>query len=86
MARPLRAPSQPLTTRNDIVGLWNTSWIVLLVVGVISWGLLGYATIVYRRRKNETGVPVQLRYNMPIETLFTGNPTDFGGWFLRIHR
>ncbi len=59
---------------SSIVGLWNTSWIVLLIVGVISWGLLAFALIAYRRRKGETGLPVQLRYNMPIETLFTVVP------------
>lgn len=59
---------------SSIVGLWTTSWIVLLIVGVISWGLLGFAVVVYRRRKGATGLPVQLRYNMPIETLFTVVP------------
>ena len=59
---------------SSIVGLWVTSWIVLLIVGVISWGLMAWAMIAYRRRKGETGMPVQLRYNMPIETLFTVVP------------
>jgi cytochrome c oxidase subunit II len=59
---------------SSIVGLWVTSWIVLLSVGVISWGLMVWAIIAYRRRKGETGLPVQLRYNMPIETLFTVVP------------
>ena len=59
---------------SSIVGLWVTSWIVLLIVGVISWGLMVWAMIVYRRRKGETGMPAQLRYNMPIETLFTVVP------------
>lgn len=58
----------------SIVALWNSSWIVLLIVGVISWGLMLWAIIVYRRRKGETGLPAQLRYNMPIETLFTVVP------------
>ena len=72
---PTTLGSEPVTNHtNDIVGVWNSSWIVLLVVGVISWGLLGYAAIAYRRRKNDTGLPVQLRYNMPIETLFTVIP------------
>jgi cytochrome c oxidase subunit 2 len=35
---------------------------------------MGYAMVAYRRRKGETGLPVQLRYNMPIETLFTVVP------------
>jgi cytochrome c oxidase subunit 2 len=57
-----------------ITGLWTTSWIVLWGVGIIAWGLMFFAIIVYRRRKGETGLPVQLRYNMPIETLFTVVP------------
>ena len=59
---------------SSIVGLWTTSWIVLLIVGAVSWGLMAFALIVYRRRKGDTGLPVQLRYNMPIETLFTVVP------------
>lgn len=59
---------------SSIIGLWVTSWIVLLIVGAISWGLMAWAMVVYRRRKGETGLPVQLRYNMPIETLFTVVP------------
>src|SRR5690606_3072365 len=51
-----------------------TSWIVLLAVGVVTWGLIIWATIAYRRRKGQTGLPVQLRYNMPIETFFTVVP------------
>jgi cytochrome c oxidase subunit 2 len=69
-------PGEPgITNHTDrITGLWTTSWIVLLIVGMISWGLMSWALIVYRRRKGETGLPPQLRYNMPIETLFTVVP------------
>lgn len=67
--------SSGVTNHTDrIMGLWNTSWIVLLLVGIVAWGLMGWALVVYRRRKGETGMPQQLRYNMPIETLFTGIP------------
>lgn len=54
-----------------VAGLWTTSWIVLLIVGLITWGLTLWAVIVYRRRKGQTGLPVQLRYNMPIEIFYT---------------
>jgi cytochrome c oxidase subunit 2 len=54
-----------------ITGLWVTSWIVLLVVGVITWGLIVWAALVYRRRRGQTGLPVQMRYNMPIEIFYT---------------
>ncbi|MFB7252234.1 cytochrome c oxidase subunit II [Microbacterium sp. NPDC056234] len=54
-----------------VSGLWVNSWIVLLVVGVITWGLMAWAAIAYRRRKGQTGLPVQMRYNMPIEIFYT---------------
>ena len=69
-------PSTPgLTNHVDrIVGLWTTSWIVLLAIGVLVWGLMLWASIAYRRRKGQTGLPAQLRYNMPIEIFFTTVP------------
>jgi cytochrome c oxidase subunit 2 len=66
-------PGDPDTTNHTsrIMGLWVTSWIVLLVVGVITWALIIWAAVVYRRRRGQTGLPVQLRYNMPIEIFYT---------------
>jgi len=66
-------PTEPGTTNNvdKVIGLWVTSWIVLLLVGVITWGLTIWAVVVYRRRRGQTGLPVQLRYNMPIEIFYT---------------
>ncbi|MCS5719713.1 cytochrome c oxidase subunit II [Herbiconiux sp. CPCC 205763] len=66
-------PTEPGTTNNvdRVIGLWVTSWIVLLIVGVITWGLTIWAIVVYRRRKGQTGLPVQLRYNLPIEIFYT---------------
>lgn len=64
-----------VTNHTDrITGLWTTSWIVLWGIGLIAWALMFYAIIVYRRRKGDTGLPPQLRYNNPIETLFTVVP------------
>ena len=61
-----------VTNHTDrIVGLWTTAWIILWLVGIIAWALMGWAMLIYRRRKGETGLPVQLRYNNPIEVLFT---------------
>lgn len=69
-------PTDPGTTNHvdRIIGLWVTSWIVLLIVGVITWGLIMWAAVVYRRRKGQTGLPVQLRYNLPIEIFYTVVP------------
>lgn len=66
------ADGTPATNQTDrVAALWVNSWIVLLIVGLITWGLMGWAGIMYRRRKGQTGLPVQLRYNMPIEILYT---------------
>jgi cytochrome c oxidase subunit 2 len=54
-----------------VSSLWVNSWIVLLAVGVITWALMAWAAIAYRRRKGQTGLPVQMRYNMPIEIFYT---------------
>lgn len=62
----------PTTDRVEMVsGLWVNSWIVLLAVGLVTWGLMLWSVIAYRRRKGQTGLPVQLRYNMPIEIFYT---------------
>ncbi|WP_022880657.1 aa3-type cytochrome oxidase subunit II [Gryllotalpicola ginsengisoli] len=67
-----KSGEKPVTTKTEMVsGLWVTSWIVLLVVGIIVWALVIWAVVVYRRRKGQTGLPVQLRYNMPIEVFYT---------------
>jgi cytochrome c oxidase subunit 2 len=64
-----------LTNQVDrVIDLWVVSWIVLLIVGVITWILIIWAAVVYRRRKGQTGLPAQLRYNMPIETFYTVVP------------
>jgi cytochrome c oxidase subunit 2 len=57
-----------------VTALWVNSWIVLLAVGVVTWGLIIWAAVVYRRRKGQTGLPVQLRYNLPIEIFYTAVP------------
>lgn len=66
-------PGEPGITNHtdDITGLWVTSWIILLGVGLLVWGLIIWTAVVYRRRKGQTGLPVQLRYNMPIEIFYT---------------
>jgi len=66
-------PGDPGVTNHTgrIIGLWTTSWIVLLAVGAVTWGLIIWAAVAYRRRKGQTGLPVQLRYNLPIEIFYT---------------
>lgn len=57
-----------------IISLWNGSWLAALGVGVLVWGLILYSAVAYRRKKGDVGLPEQLRYNVPIEILYTVVP------------
>ncbi|GAA1489612.1 cytochrome c oxidase subunit II [Brachybacterium sacelli] len=65
-------PDGEVTDRTGtITNLWVGAWGVLLIVGLIIWGLTIWCAIAYRRRKNDTGFPIQLRYHVPLELMFT---------------
>ena len=51
--------------------LWVGAWIALLAVGALVWGLIGWCVVAYRRRRDDNELPVQLRYNVPLEILYT---------------
>ncbi|WP_229791178.1 aa3-type cytochrome oxidase subunit II [Zhihengliuella salsuginis] len=54
--------------------LWVNSWIAALAIGILTWGLLIWCIVAYRRRKNDTGYPRQLSYNLPLEIFYTAVP------------
>jgi cytochrome c oxidase subunit 2 len=54
-----------------ITTLWTGSWLAALGVGALVWGLILWCVVAYRRRKDDTRLPEQLRYNVPIEILYT---------------
>lgn len=56
-----------------ILNLWNGSWIAAWGVGILTWGLMIWASIAYRRR-HAAEVPKQTKYNLPIEILYTVVP------------
>lgn len=66
-------PGEPgVTNQTDrIVSLWNGSWIAAMAVGILTWGLIIWCVVVYRRRKNDNELPVQLRYHVPLELMYT---------------
>jgi len=53
--------------------LWIGAWLAAGAVGVLVWGLIIFAVARYRRRRDDE-VPVQVRYNLPIEALYTIAP------------
>ena len=54
-----------------VTTLWIGSWTAALAVGVLVWGLTAWCIVAYRRRKDDNELPAQLRYNIPIEILYT---------------
>jgi cytochrome c oxidase subunit II len=63
---------RPVTEQGNLIySLWQGSWLAALAVGATVWGLIIWACIFFRRRKGETGLPPQVRYNLPIEILYT---------------
>ncbi|MGB7820497.1 MAG: cytochrome c oxidase subunit II [Ornithinibacter sp.] len=57
-----------------VTSLWIGAWITLILVGLLVIGLIGWCVVAYRRHKDDTELPVQLRYNIPIEILYTVVP------------
>jgi cytochrome c oxidase subunit 2 len=55
-----------------ILHLWGATWILALFVGGLVVALGAWCMVVYRRRGD--AVPAQLRYNVPIEVLYTVVP------------
>jgi cytochrome c oxidase subunit 2 len=60
----------PVTQQGKItLTLWQGSWIAGLCVGAVVWGMILWAVIFHRKRGDR--LPPQVRYNMPIEILYT---------------
>ena len=65
---------EPATKEADTIqALWNGSWIAAWIVGLVTWGLMLWAAIAYRRRHRDDR-PEQTKYNLPIEILYTVVP------------
>jgi cytochrome c oxidase subunit 2 len=53
--------------------LWRWSWVAAMATGVIVWGLILWVVVRYRR-KHADEIPVQTRYNLPLEIFYTIAP------------
>jgi cytochrome c oxidase subunit 2 len=67
-------PQGVTSESGSIITFWNGSWLAALGVGVLVWGLILWCVVAYRRKKDDVGLPEQLRYNVPIEILYTVVP------------
>ena len=55
-----------------VLTLWKGSVIAALAIGTLVWGMIGWCVVAYRKRSDE--LPRQVRYNLPIEVLYTALP------------
>ncbi|ADD43779.1 cytochrome c oxidase subunit II [Stackebrandtia nassauensis] len=62
----------PTPESREMFNMWIGSTIAALAVGVFVWGLIFWCVIRYRKKSDE--LPVQTRYNLPMELLFTVTP------------
>lgn len=64
---------EPITHQADrVLSLWQGSWIAAFAVGFLVWGLIIWSIIFHRKRSEQ--LPPQVRYNLPIEALYTVLP------------
>lgn len=56
-----------------IYDLWQWAWLAAILTGIVVWALIFYVVVRYRRR-DEAEIPVQTRYNLPIEIFYTIAP------------
>jgi len=66
----LAMPDPGTVEGESILSLWQGAWIAALVTGAIVWGLIFYAVWHFRRRSDDE-IPVQTRYNLPLEIFYT---------------
>ncbi len=72
----------PVTNYTDrITSLWNGAWIAALAVGLLTWGLILWCVVAYRKRKNDRVLPIQTRYHVPLEMMYTAIPIVMVGVF-----
>ncbi len=61
----------PATKEAPIIqNLWQGAWIAAWGVGIVTWALMIWAAVAYRRRHKDD-VPEQTAYNIPLEILYT---------------
>ncbi len=65
------AMPDPVTVEGQsVLELWQGAWIAALITGALVWGLIFYAVVKFRRRSDDE-IPVQTRYNLPLEIFYT---------------
>ena len=72
-ALSLNAPEGATEQAPTIESLWFGAWVAVAVVGLITGGLILFAAVRFRRREGDPA-PKQMRYNVPLEVMYTVVP------------
>ncbi|MCH9718302.1 MAG: cytochrome c oxidase subunit II [Actinomycetia bacterium] len=65
---------EPATEEGILIeDLWEGAWVAAWPVGMLVWGLMIVAIILFARRKR-SGIPEQTAYNLPLEVMYTVAP------------
>ncbi len=72
-ALSFNAPEGATEQSPRIESLWFGAWVAVAAVGVVTAGLILYAAIRFRRREGDPA-PRQMRYNVPLEVMYTVVP------------
>ncbi|MGH9125218.1 MAG: aa3-type cytochrome oxidase subunit II [Acidimicrobiales bacterium] len=67
-------PAPADTQAKQTLYLWQGVFVTALVVMAIVWGLIFWSIIRYRKRGNETSLPRQTQYHIPLEITYTVIP------------
>jgi cytochrome c oxidase subunit 2 len=69
----LAMPDPATEQATHIFSLWRYAWIAALATGVVVWGLIAWVVVRYKR-KSDDEIPIQTRYNLPLEIFYTIAP------------
>ena len=72
-ALSFNAPEGATEQSHTIENLWFGAWVAVVGVGLLTGGLIIFAAIRFRRREGDAP-PKQLRYNIPLELMYTAVP------------
>ena len=64
-------PEAASVQAEHIGNLWLGAWVASMAIGVIVWGLIGWAVVRYRNKHGDAPAPRQTTYHLPLELLYT---------------
>jgi len=65
------AMPEPASEQGEhILNLWQGAWIAALATGVVTWALI-LGSVWFFRRRSDDEIPIQTRYNLPVEIFYT---------------